>query len=230
MARAFETSRFSVSSAAVPVAANVGGDDGSRYSRFSVSDNGVLAYDSSSPGNPTELVWFDRTGRKLGALPQTSGGHDAYSNLNLSPDGMRVAFDRVDQETATRDIWLFDLARGGHTRLTFDPATDASPVWAPDGGRVIFFSARDGAWNLYEKLATGAGKAEAVLKSTENKISCDWSADDRFILFRQWDPKTRWDMWALPLDSPSTATASPCRSFERRSRRTAAPFPRMAGG
>jgi Tol biopolymer transport system component len=88
----------------------------------------------------------------------------------------------------------------GESRLTFETASDASPVWSPDGSRVVFFSLRDGTWNLFSKVATGAGTDEPLLKSTASKISCDWSPDGRSILFREWNPETKWDLWILAVD------------------------------
>ena len=36
------------------------------------------------------------------------------------------------------DIWVWDLVRKSLTRVTTDPGTDQSPVWMPDGGRLVF--------------------------------------------------------------------------------------------
>lgn len=199
MGRPFDPVRLQLTGDDRPVAEDVGIDDPSHHSLFSVSEGGVLAYASSGPGAYTQLDWFDRAGTKLGGVTSGSGERSVYSNVTLSPDGSRLAVDRRDPHTTTRDIWLFDLARGGESRLSFDSATDASPVWSPDGSRIVFFSARDGAWNLYQKVATGAGNDEPLLKSSGSKITCDWALDGRYILFREWDPQTKWDLWILPL-------------------------------
>jgi hypothetical protein len=46
-----------------------------------------------------------------------------YSNPALSPDERLLAVD-VRDPGKQRDIWVFDLVRGGRTRLTFDPGDD----------------------------------------------------------------------------------------------------------
>jgi len=48
------------------------------------------------------------------------------SNIELSPDGTRVALAIVDPGRRTRDIWVQDLARGVRTRFTFDSAEERS--------------------------------------------------------------------------------------------------------
>jgi len=200
MAQPFAAARAQLTGVAVPVAEQLGVTQPSSHSFFSVSDE-LLAY-SSDPGHYSQLLWFDRAGQKLGALTPDSMRR-TYSNVNVSPDGTRIAADRVDPQTGNRAIWLYDLAHRSESRLTFGPATDASPVWSPDSRRVAFFSARDGIWNLYQKVATGAENDELLLKSAESKITCDWSHDGRYIIFREWDPKTKWNVWALPIENDS---------------------------
>jgi Tol biopolymer transport system component len=205
MAQKFDAVHLRLIGEAAPVAENVGVVTSSDHSLFSVSEGGVLAYDSNEPEGSTELLWFDREGRKLGAVASASVERTAYSNVTLSPDGTRLAVDRRDPKTPGRDIWVFDLAHGGESQLTFDTAADASPVWSPDGARLVFFSARDGTWNLYQKSLTGSDDDALLLKSGDSKITCDWSRDGRYILFREWDPKNKWDLWVLPVTGDGTA-------------------------
>jgi Tol biopolymer transport system component/tRNA A-37 threonylcarbamoyl transferase component Bud32 len=200
IAQPFDDRRFQLTGAALPVAENVGVANLTHHSLFSVSDNGGLVYDSNNQGGRTQLVWFDRQGNQLGGVAAESGDPTGFSNVNLSPDGTRIAVDRRDEKATTRDIWVLDQTRGGESRLTFDPATDASPIWSPDGRRLIFFSSRQGTWQLYSKDASGAGTDELLLRTNESKTTCDWSRDGRNILFRSWDPRTKWDLWVLPLD------------------------------
>ena len=95
---------------------------------------------------------------------------------------------------------MLELTRGLSWRLTFDPATDESPVWSPDGTRIVFDSNRAGQYDLYQKLASGAGNEEVLLKSSEWEYSSDWSRDGRFIAYTVNDPKNRGDIWGLPLE------------------------------
>jgi serine/threonine protein kinase len=186
MAQAFDVASLALTGAPFPVAEQVG--------HFSVSETGVLVYKSSDAGKK-QLVWFDRTGKQLGA----TGPPGEYLFPALSPDEKRVAIDRNDGQTGTYDIWLLDLARGIPSRFTLDPTNDVYPVWSPDGSRIVFGSSRDGALGLYQKSLSGAGSEEAILKSNDRKWPSDWSLDGRFILYTETNPNTLGDLWVIPL-------------------------------
>jgi Tol biopolymer transport system component len=139
------------------------------------------------------LFWLDRTGKSAG----TVGSPAMYENPRLSPDGKRLAVFKGD---GAFDIWITDLERGNSTRFTFDPAVDNDPVWSPDGTRIAFVSNRDGGvFNIYQKGAGGTGDDELLLKTSNNKLIDDWSADGRYILYEEDDPKTKRDLWLLPM-------------------------------
>ena len=194
MAQAFDAASLALTGAPFRVAEQVGYLRLNSEAYFSVSETGVLVYQSGDAGK-TQLVWFDRSGKQLGA----PGPPGEYSFPALSPDEKRVAIDRDDPQTGTFDIWLLDLARGIPSRFTFYPGIDVYPVWSPDGSRIVFGSNRDGAWSLYQKSSSGAGSEEAMLKSGERKCPSDWSLDGRFILYTQTSPDTLWDLWVIPL-------------------------------
>ena len=85
------------------------------------------------------------------------------------------------------------------TRFTFDPSNDIAPVWSPDGSRIVWAAWReDGLNRLYQKAANGAGQEEPLFNV--NGTPADWSRDGRFIIYNQTDPKTKVDVWILPLD------------------------------
>src|SRR5262249_47984231 len=75
---------------------------------------------------------------------------------------------------------------------------DTDPVWSPDGSRIAFLSNREGTFNLYQKLSSGAGNEEELLKTNENKDVFDWSPDGRFILYGL-HRGTVFETWVLPL-------------------------------
>lgn len=164
------------------------------YAPFSVSDNGVLAYRTGGDLN-TQLVWVDRSGKQLG--PASPPG--MYLEPWLSPDEKRVAVSQTDSQTKSNDIWLIDLYRGLQTRFTFHPAYDSAPLWSPDGSRIVFASFRKGQVDLYQKVSSGAGSEELLLESKGNKFPDDWSRDGRFLIFGSVNPKTKFDLWVLPL-------------------------------
>jgi Tol biopolymer transport system component/predicted Ser/Thr protein kinase len=195
MAQPFDPKKLGFSGEAFPIAERVS-SAGTVGSAFSVSDTGVLAYQSSGGLNTTQLVWYDRNGKRS----EPVGPPAEYSNPALAPDERKLAVGRTDPAAKTRDLWVFDLVRGTASRLTFDPADDLNPTWSPDGSRIAFTSERKGPRNLYQKLASGTGEEELLFESPERKSVEDWSPDGRFLLYNVGGaPKTRDDLWALPL-------------------------------
>jgi eukaryotic-like serine/threonine-protein kinase len=161
---------------------------------FSVSSSGVLAYHAGS-GNKTQLAWLDRTGRELGVLGPPA---DHYAP-RLSPDGTRLAVGRLDPDSTNGDIWLMDLGRNVASRFTFDPADDTLPVWSPDGKRLFFSSSREGVQQIYQALSDRPGSEEPLLRSGAWKAPDDVSPDGQFLIYETIGPKTRFDLWLLPL-------------------------------
>jgi Tol biopolymer transport system component len=194
MAQPFDADKLQVTAEAFPVEKHIQYSPPLLLASFSVSDNGVLAY---LTGNSltSQLTWFDRSGKKLG----TVGLPGSYAEPRLSPDEKRVAVAHDEPPELAPDIWLIEPARGIASRLTSDPADDVFPVWSPDGSRIAFSSSRDGTISLYQKLSSGAGGDEELLKSREAKFMMDWSADGRFILYVVRGGKTKNDIWVLPL-------------------------------
>jgi len=158
-----------------------------------VSDNGALVYKTRVNVN-VQLTWVDRTGKRLGTI----GNPDFILSPSLSPDEKRLAILRSDLSKGT-DIWLIDVLRGTSSIFTFDPALEGNPIWSPDGSRIVFSSTRLGRSDLFWKSSNGAGNEELLLKSENSKYVTDWSADGRFILYHEGNPKTQMDLWALPL-------------------------------
>jgi Tol biopolymer transport system component len=202
MAQPFDVERLELAGEAVPIAEHVtiGGAVGMAGS-YSVSETGILAYQTGvvEVGGPadtsTQLVWFDRSGKRIGALGDQAG----YGDLELASDGKRAAVSLFDQARRTRDIWLVDLARGLRTRFTFDPAEESASVWSPDGDRVVFNTNRRGHFDLYQKASSGAGAEQELLVDSRDKYPIDWSPDGRFILFGVGATGPTADLWVLPL-------------------------------
>ena len=168
---------------------------------FSVSDTGTLIYREPGTGAPTrQFLWMDRGGKTVKAadaeFPMAPG-------MKLSPSGKQIAFI----EGIPPDIFLYDLDRHVKTRLTTNPAVDHSPVWSPDGSRVVFDSHRtdpggtgEGA-GLFEKPSNGA-TAEQPILDRENGVQHsprDWSTDGSALIFARQGQNGRWNLWGLPL-------------------------------
>ena len=194
MAQAFDADKLQLSGEPFPIAEPVGYEATTFQTSFSISQNGVLVYSSGNSGK-TQLTLLDRSGKEVGLIGKPSN----YLRPMFSPDGKRIAVEDVGDTEGNRDIWLIDLPNGNPTRFTFSPGQEIFVVWTPDSGRIMFASDRDGPRHIYQKSANGAGNEELLFKSDVNKIPSDCSPNGRFLLYQVTDPKTRIDMWVLPL-------------------------------
>ena len=172
-----------------PVAAS-----SSFYGAFSASATGLLVYASGEA--TAELVWTAREGRRTGAaLPPGQ-----YTDFRLSPDDQQLAIAEVDPQTHRPDIRILDLVRGTKLRITYDAATDASPIWSSDGGRVVFRSNRSGVHDLFQRTANGSGQGELLFRSDHAKYPTDWTPDGATIVYHTYTSSTGADIWTLKAD------------------------------
>ena len=190
MAQPFDAERIELTGEAFPLVEDVATVRGGGSTAFTVSTNGSLVYRSGTGSGETRLAWFDRHGQQLGAL----GPPGEYRNPRLSPDGKRVAVDRV--VSSNKDIWLLEVEQGTASRFTFDPTDDRYPVWSPDGSRIVFDSLREGLPSLYQRVSSGTGNEELLLQSGGSPR--DWSPDGGSIIFTQVAGIVN-DLWFLPL-------------------------------
>lgn len=144
---------------------------------FSVSDNGVLAYQTGADAVGSRLVWLDRGGRQI----ETLGEPAVYRDLDLSPDGKQVVVEI--QGAGKRELWLYDAQHPTRVRFTFSPVFTSNPLWSPDGSRVLYNSNPKGHLDLYQKASDGAGNEELLYEDNLDKFPDSWSPDGRFIMY-----------------------------------------------
>jgi hypothetical protein len=195
-AQAFDAIRLELSGKPITVAQQVVAQSGLGRAALSASAAGPIVYRGGRLEAERRLIWFDRTGKELEAVP---GSYPATSSfVSLSPNGGTVAFPR-HQEGST-DIWLLDLARGVPTRFTSDSNFELYPVWSPDGKRIAFQSNRTSAsgttFDTYVKSVSGTGNEELLVGGERGQIPTDWSPDGRFVLYTD----TARGIWAVSPD------------------------------
>jgi len=162
-------------------------------SGFSLSENGVLAYREG--GNQFgQFTWYDRAGKKLGTVGPPLRATEPF----FSPDENRVLFYQWENVVGLGDEWLLDLSSGRPSRLTFDPSDDNTSAWTPDGSRIVWSSIRNGWYELYQKLANGAGTDEPLLVDHTTKFPDDFSPDGKYLIYDLFSP-TSTDLWVLPM-------------------------------
>ena len=198
MAQKFNAKTLQVTGAPLPIVehvpqAPVAGISGSM---FSVSQNGVLAYRGANSGK-VQLAWYNRDGKRLSPI----GEPGVYPQIALSPDGARLAVERVDSDA--RNLWILELASGTFSRLTFNPAGDLNPIWSHDGRELVFSSIQNGYQDIHRKPL--GGEEEVVYHSSDDKGPYNLS-NDGTVLFNSGT-----DFYQIPLTGarrPTTALKS----------------------
>jgi Tol biopolymer transport system component len=199
LAQPFSASLGKLTGAPIVLARPVIPGEAGRFAPFSAAGR-TLVYRQRSLAH-TRLTWRDRRGAMSGTIGDTGA---EYAFPSLSPDDTRLAVARRDPATGKRDIWVADVERNVWERLTDDPVSAGFPLWAPDGGKVIFSSARAGPWDLYWHTANGTGQEavflHAATAASEKANPRDITRDGRFLLFEGGQA-----LWLQPLDSNAPA-------------------------
>jgi eukaryotic-like serine/threonine-protein kinase len=224
LAQAFD-GRSQLTGDAIPIAEDVG-STGS-YGWFSASATGSLAFRTGRAlAATTELLWFDRQGKRIGQLgPRADYGS---GGVQLSPDGKRVVVTRGGATVGSTTshpplyvsggffgsiqiarVWTADLSRAIFSRLNPGEGSENAPAVSPDG-HVAFSSTLNGAiGDLYWMPAGGVGAPEPLfVKSPTVKHPNGFSPDGRFLIYDDHTAQ-RQDLWILPIEAPARGDRKP---------------------
>ena len=138
---AFDLAGLKVVGTAVTVVKGIITSGATGMADMALARNGSLVYVPDAVSDSRgEVTLVDRQGHP-NVLPGMAAG--AYRDVRVSPEGARLAV------TFQNDIWIYDMRSTTMTQLTRDPALDKSPLWTPDGQRIIFTSRRRGYAELF---------------------------------------------------------------------------------
>jgi serine/threonine-protein kinase len=156
------------------------------------SGHGTLIYLSGKNiGEAPPAVWLDAAGVKKPLWATPPG---PLLSPRLSPDGTKIAV------SLNRNISVYDPQRGSTLRLSFDSATDAYPVWTPDGKHIVYNS-RAGAGGLWWVRSDGSDQPQLLYQAKNGTaIPGSFTPDGRRLAFHQPAADTGRDIWTLPLD------------------------------
>jgi Tol biopolymer transport system component len=190
VAQPFDPAKPSLEGEAAEIAQQVSGALSLSLAPISVSNNGVLAYQSL--GDATrQLLWVDRSGKQLAEVRPNGD----WGPVRISPDGKRAAAACKAPGQTHADLWIIDSA-GNTSQIPNTLVHEGSPVWSPDGSRLAFFGAPANHYDLFVKPATLEGRAEPLFSSPSRKYPTDWTRDGRYILFWTIGNGTNLDVWA----------------------------------
>ncbi len=162
---------------------------------FSVSSTGVLAYHESSANS--ELKVFDRSGNVVA----TPGPLASYHSPRFSPDGKSISVDLRDPKTGKDDVWIYPVAGGQPTRITFGP-DDYRATWSPDG-KEIAYAVHDGNKFSIHKRPLDGSKPDETLYETADFLYAtvqDWAPHGKYLSLDLLNNDRVYKNWILPLD------------------------------
>jgi Tol biopolymer transport system component len=159
---------------------------------------GLLVFHTGAEQPAVSLAILSRDGT---FESKVSDNYEVVGGPALSPDAKRLA--AVISEKNNGDIWVFDIARGTRTRLTFAPGWDIFPSWSPDGTLIYYTVSSLGV--IMATAADGSGNAHVVHDGYAGSIS----PDGKWMAFEQEAKETRSDIWAVPLPADTTTRAIP---------------------
>ena len=157
---------------------------------LSLSDDGVLVCLLGDGGDFRSLLnWSDRSGVRtpVGVEPQGIGA------ASLSPDGRRVVLQVFRLEDGWSDLWVFEIARGVMTRLTFGDGDSIQPIWSPDGDEIAYTSVPRGSFPLLSVVGADGSDARTIGPGDQFEAATDW-LDDGALVFDRDRPEASYDI------------------------------------
>ena len=163
---AFDARRLAAAGDPVQLLDNVRWSLTSGPGQYALSETGTLAYvPALGPHADQTPVWVNRDGAEAGPVFADSVPESQFPRL--SPDEARLAIVREG------DLWVYPLDGRAPNRLTFAGTGIGSPLWTPDGRRILYEA---GAAEIQSVLASGEGLPTQVLAGHYHPHG--WSAPD----------------------------------------------------
>jgi eukaryotic-like serine/threonine-protein kinase len=167
-------------------------------SSFTASAADSLVYRAATG---RRLTWYDRRGTSTG----TAWSPGPYNEIALSPDATRVVVVRANGPTT----WVHEFARESSTRVGATLPVLIKPLWSPDGSQILALSSRSGQSEFYRIPADGSSAEDVVFRTPTTAFPTSWSHDGAWLLYTSVDPRTKDDLWVLPMTPGATAKPEP---------------------
>ncbi len=127
--------------------------------------------------------------------PEATLNLRSISDLQLSPDGARLAFvvtEPAKGEHRARHIWVYDKSSNSARQFTYSAKSESYPRWSPDGKQLAFLSSRgpDQPEQQIYSMRTDGGEATTLTKGKRSVSQFAWSPDGKQIAFAAPDAKS----------------------------------------
>ena len=133
---------------------------------------------------------------KIPLTPEAAINIHFLSDLELSPDGTRLAFvvsDAPKGEQRAQHIWMYDKKTDSVRQFTYSSKSETNPRWSPDGSHLAFLSNRGGDEQQIYLMNSSGGEAAARTKGKSSIKSFEWSKDGKYIAYIAPNSKTEED-------------------------------------
>jgi Tol biopolymer transport system component len=192
MGQGFNAPRMGLAGEPMTLADDIGGVRSLSLAPISVAGNATLVYQSTGKAT-RRLVWFDRSGNEVAESPDAGD----WGPARLSPGGKHAVVAKLGLTGEAADLWSVDY-NGKSTQITTTAAHESSPVWSPDGSKIVasIRGKAEGNYDLYVMPADGS-KPDLLFRSSSQKSPTDWSRDGRYIFMNVAGESTKWDVWAV---------------------------------
>ncbi len=153
--------------------------------------NGTLVY-VAARSEASQLTWFDRTGKEMGV----AGPQVKQNGVALSQDGkMALTIQQLLGNQSA--VCLYDLIRGAENRLA---AQTWTPIWCPDGNKVLAIMGNSDGMGLYILDTTGGAPAKLIhqMEMDAVKVPSCFSPDGKYLIYTLVASQMLGDIWYLP--------------------------------
>jgi eukaryotic-like serine/threonine-protein kinase len=198
-AQKFDLGSFKLSGDPISLPDRVGLFSPALNALFSASNTGVLTYYPAQSGNGgTDMVWYDRAGKRSDTLAQLF-----LAGFSISPDGSTVALSAYAPNEWIPKLWKYDLQRGTKTPLS--QSYGSSPVWTPDGQSIYFARYISNIAQIHKVNASGGDEQTVLTTDGFSQSPTSICSDGKTLLYGQspvGDPQ-QGTYWALALNGGS---------------------------
>jgi len=131
---------------------------------------------SQFPNNGfTQLATLPLEGGRPGVL-----SYHAMEYVSVHPDGKKLLYHDLKGyeddwrkrhiSAVTRDVFLYDIEKKTHTKVSPFEGEDRFPVWAEDGSHFYYLSEKSGTFNVWKASANAPEKPEQITKHEKHPV------------------------------------------------------------
>lgn len=120
--------------------------------------------------------------RQLSIGPQYAWG------ASWSPDSEQIVYTTIDTKRAPYfegnvEIFKMNIGGSGLVNLSKSNAEDYAPSWSPDGIKILFYTNRDGNFEIYSMDSNGNNPVNLTNTPNSDEFAPSWSPDGKKIAY-----------------------------------------------